>query len=323
MSIFDKLKKTLQESFGGKQLEDSLSKTRKGFIDKVVDVFTGGEVDDDFYDDLEEILIQGDVGVNTSLELVEKIRLRANREKIKSKEALKEVFVGEIASLMGSGSTSLNIRSGQLNIILVVGVNGAGKTTSIGKMTHKLKKEGHRVLLAAGDTFRAAAIDQLKIWGDRNGVDVVAHQEGADPGAVVFDGIQAAVARKTDVLIVDTAGRLQNKVNLMEELKKIKRIIDREAPGSLSEVLLVLDATTGQNALTQAKLFKETAEVTGVILSKLDGTAKGGIVIGIRSELDLPVKLIGTGEKIEDMQDFNPESFVGALFMEMEENANE
>ncbi len=323
MGIFDKLKKTLRTGFGGEKLEESLSKTRKGFIEKVVDVFTGREIDDDFYDELEEILIQGDVGVNTSITLVENIRNKADKEKIKTAIELKEIFVNEIAELMGTEETSLNLVDNQLNIILVVGVNGAGKTTSIGKLTYKLKNEGKRVLLVAGDTFRAAAIDQLKIWGDRNSVEVVAHQEGADPGAVVYDGIQAAIARKIDVLIVDTAGRLQNKVNLMEELKKIKRIIDRESEGSLSEVLLVLDATTGQNALTQAKMFKETAEVTGVILSKLDGTAKGGIVIGIKSELDLPVKLIGTGEKIEDLQDFNPESFVGALFSEMESGDNE
>jgi len=323
MGIFDKFKQTLKSNFGGEKLEESLSKTRRGFINKVVDVFTGREIDDDFYDELEELLIQGDVGVNTSINLVENIREKADKERIKTTDELKEIFVNEIAELMGKEQNTLNIKENQLNIILVVGVNGAGKTTSIGKLTYKLKNEGKRVLLAAGDTFRAAAIDQLKIWGDRNNVEVVAHQEGADPGAVVYDGIQAAKARKSDVLIVDTAGRLQNKANLMEELKKIKRIIDRESEGSLSEVLLVLDATTGQNALTQAKLFKDTAEVTGVVLSKLDGTAKGGIVIGIKSELGLPVKLIGTGEKIEDMQDFNPESFVGALFLGMEEDENE
>lgn len=323
MGIFNKLKKTLRSGFGGEKLEESLSKTRRGFIDKVVDFFTGREIDDDFYDELEEILIQGDVGVNTSITLVENIRKKADKDKIKTAIDLKEIFVNEIAELMGTEKNSLNLVDNQLNIILVVGVNGAGKTTSIGKLTYKLKNEGKKVLLVAGDTFRAAAIDQLKIWGDRNSVEVVAHQEGADPGAVVYDGIQAAIARKSDVLIVDTAGRLQNKVNLMEELKKIKRIIDRESEGSLSEVLLVLDATTGQNALTQAKMFKETAEVTGVILSKLDGTAKGGIVIGIKSELDLPVKLIGTGEKIEDLQDFNPESFVGALFSGMESEEDE
>lgn len=323
MGILNRLKKTLRSGFGGDKLEESLSKTRKGFIDKVVDIFSGGEIDDDFYDDLEEVLIQGDVGVNTSITLVENIRKKADKDKIKTTEKLKEVFVNEIAELMGTETNSLNIKENQLNIILVVGVNGAGKTTSIGKMTYKLKNEGKKVLLVAGDTFRAAAIDQLRIWADRNAVELVAHQEGADPGAVVFDGIQAAKARNIDVLIVDTAGRLQNKVNLMEELKKIKRIIDREAEGCLSEVLIVLDATTGQNALTQAKMFKETAEVTGVILSKLDGTAKGGIVIGIKSELDLPVKLIGTGEKIEDLQDFNPESFVGALFSGMESEASE
>ncbi len=302
---------------------ESLDKTRKGFIDKVAEVFTGREIDEDFYEELEELLIQGDVGVNTALDLVENIRRKANEQRIKTTDELKGIFIQEVAALMGSEEMKLNIKDNQLNIILVVGVNGAGKTTSIGKLTYKLKNEGKKVLLAAADTFRAAAIDQLKIWGERNDTEVVAHQEGADPGAVVFDAIQAALARKADVLIVDTAGRLQNKVNLMEELKKIKRIIDREAGASLSEVLLVLDATTGQNALTQAKLFKEAADVTGVILSKLDGTAKGGIVIGIKSELDLPVKLAGTGEKIEDLQDFNPEDFVEALFSGMEEVEDE
>lgn len=302
---------------------ESLDKTRKGFIDKVAEVFTGREIDEDFYEELEELLIQGDVGVNTALDLVENIRKKANEQRIKTTDELKGIFIQEVAALMGSEEMKLNIKDNQLNIILVVGVNGAGKTTSIGKLTYKLKNEGKKVLLAAADTFRAAAIDQLKIWGERNDTEVVAHQEGADPGAVVFDAIQAALARKADVLIVDTAGRLQNKVNLMEELKKIKRIIDREAGASLSEVLLVLDATTGQNALTQAKLFKEAADVTGVILSKLDGTAKGGIVIGIKSELDLPVKLAGTGEKIEDLQDFNPEDFVEALFSGMEEVEDE
>lgn len=298
---------------------ESLDKTRKGFIDKVAEVFTGREIDEDFYEELEELLIQGDVGVNTALDLVENIRNKADEKRVKTTDELKAVFIEEVAALMGSEEMKLNIRDNQLNIILVVGVNGAGKTTSIGKLTYKLRNEGKKVLLAAADTFRAAAIDQLQIWADRNDTEMVAHQEGADPGAVVFDAIQAALARKTDVLIVDTAGRLQNKANLMEELKKIKRIIDREAHGSLSEVLLVLDATTGQNALTQAKIFKEATDVSGVILSKLDGTAKGGIVIGIKSELDLPVKLAGTGEKIEDLQDFNPEDFVEALFSGMEE----
>ena len=213
MGIFNKLKKTLRSGFGGEKLEESLSKTRRGFIDKVVDFFTGREIDDDFYDELEEILIQGDVGVNTSITLVENIRKKADKDKIKTAIDLKEIFVNEIAELMGTEKNSLNLVDNQLNIILVVGVNGAGKTTSIGKLTYKLKNEGKKVLLVAGDTFRAAAIDQLKIWGDRNSVEVVAHQEGADPGAVVYDGIQAAIARKSDVLIVDTAGRLQNKVN--------------------------------------------------------------------------------------------------------------
>ena len=323
MGFFSKLKEGLQKTFGGEKLEESLTKTRKGFVGKIMEVFTGEAIDEDFYEEIEELLIQGDVGVNTSIDLVERLRDIADEQKIKTKEELKDIFVKEISDLMGEEESKLNIEENELNIILVVGVNGAGKTTSIGKLTHKLKNEGKRVMMVAADTFRAAAIDQLKVWGDRNSVDVVANQEGSDPGAVVFDGIQAAKARNIDVLLVDTAGRLQNKVNLMEELKKLRKIIDRESPGSLKEVLLVLDATTGQNAISQAKLFGEVAGLTGVILTKLDGTAKGGIVIGIRSELDLPVKLIGVGEQIGDMQDFNSKGFVAALFSDMEDEENE
>ena len=208
----------------------------------------------------------------------------------------------------------------ELNIILVVGVNGVGKTTSIGKLANVLKNDGHQVILGAADTFRAAASDQLKIWGERVGVDVIAHQEGADPAAVVFDAIQAAKARKADILLVDTAGRLQNKANLMNELAKIRKVIDREAPGCLREVLLVLDATTGQNALSQAKTFGEATGITGVILTKLDGTAKGGVVLGIKAEYDLPVKYIGVGEKVEHLQVFDPQAFARALFMDEEDN---
>ena len=232
---------------------------------------------------------------------------------------MKKVLVEEIIEIMGTEPLRLNLDPGELNIILVVGVNGVGKTTSIGKIAYKLKAEGKKVLLAAGDTFRAAAIDQLKVWGQRIGVDVIAHSEGADPGAVVFDAVQAAKNRNIDVLIIDTAGRLHNKVNLMEELKKIRRVIDREAPGALKEVLLVLDATTGQNALSQAKVFGEATGVTGVVLTKLDGTAKGGVVVGIKAERNLPVKLVGVGEKAEDLQEFNPQDFVAALFAEMED----
>lgn len=323
MGFFSKLKDSLKNSFGGEKLSNSLTKTRKGFIDKVFDVFSGRTIDEELFEELEEVLIQGDVGVNTAIDLVEKLRERVKVEKIKEAEQLRQVLVEEIVDIMGDEIPQLAINSGELNIILVVGVNGVGKTTSIGKLAYKLKGEGKRVILGAADTFRAAAIDQLKVWGGRVGVDVISHQEGSDPGAVVYDALQAAKARKSDVLIIDTAGRLHNKVNLMEELKKIKRIIDKETPNALKEVILVLDATTGQNALSQAKTFGEAAGVTGVILTKLDGTAKGGVVIGIKAEQDLPVKFIGVGEKMEDLQVFNPQDFVAALFSQEGDEADE
>lgn len=319
LGLFSSLKEKLKKSFGGEKLSDSLTKTRKSFIDKVFDVFTGRKIDEELFEELEEILIQGDVGVNTAVDLVDKLRERVKTDKLKEAEQLRRVLVEEIIEIMGDDPSELDIQEGKLNIILIVGVNGVGKTTSIGKLAYKLKSEGKRVILGAGDTFRAAAIDQLKVWGQRVGVDVISHKEGADPAAVVYDAIQAAKARKADVLIIDTAGRLHNKVNLMEELKKIKRIIDKEASGALQEVLLVLDATTGQNALSQAKTFGQAAGVTGVILTKLDGTAKGGVVIGIKAEQDLPVKLVGVGEKMEDLQEFNPQDFVAALFSGMED----
>lgn len=295
-------------------LSDSLSKTRKGFVEKIFDAFTGKEIDDDLYDELEELLIQGDVGVNTAVDLVERLREREKRDKLKYAEQLREALVEEIAEIMGDEKAALDLKADELNIILMVGVNGVGKTTSIGKLAYLLKQQGHKVILGAGDTFRAAAAEQLKVWGDRVGVDVISHQEGADPAAVVFDAIAAAKSRKCDVLIVDTAGRLQNKANLMNELSKMRKVIDREAPGCLREVLLVLDATTGQNAISQAKIFGDATGVTGVILTKLDGTAKGGVVIGIRSEFDLPVKLIGTGEAIDNMEFFDAKAFGKALF---------
>ncbi|MBQ3119438.1 MAG: signal recognition particle-docking protein FtsY [Peptococcaceae bacterium] len=296
------------------KFNDSLSKTKKGFVEKLFDTFTGKEIDDDLYEELEETLIQGDVGVETALNLVERLREREKTDKLKYAEQLKDVLVEEIAAIMGDEVATLNLDDNSLNIILMVGVNGVGKTTSIGKLANKLKKEGHKVILGAGDTFRAAAAEQLKVWGQRVGCDVISHQEGADPAAVVFDAIAAAKSRNCDVLIVDTAGRLQNKANLMNELAKMRKVIDREAPGCLKEVLLVLDATTGQNAISQAKTFGEASGVTGVILTKLDGTAKGGVVIGIRSEFDLPVKLIGTGEQIDDMEYFDAKEFGRALF---------
>lgn len=302
------------------KLTDSLSKTRKGFVEKIFDAFTGKEIDDDLYDELEELLIQGDVGVNTAVELVERLREREKQDKLKYAEQLKDALVDEISKIMGDETAVLNLVPEQLNIILMVGVNGVGKTTSIGKLAYLLKQQGHKVILGAGDTFRAAAAEQLKVWGDRVGVDVISHQEGADPAAVVFDAIAAAKSRKCDVLIVDTAGRLQNKANLMNELSKMRKVIDREAPDCLQEVLLVLDATTGQNAISQARIFGESTGVTGVILTKLDGTAKGGVVIGIRSEFDLPVKLIGVGEQIDNMEFFDAKAFSKALFAGEEAN---
>ena len=257
------------------------------------------------------------MGVNTALDLVERLREREKKDKLKNSVQLQEAFADELVELLGEEEQPLNLVDGALNIVLFVGVNGVGKTTSIGKIAYQLKEQGHKVILGAADTFRAAAADQLKIWGERVGCDVIAHQEGADPAAVVFDAIAAAKSRGCDVLLVDTAGRLQNKVNLMNELGKIRKIIDREAPDCLRDVLLVLDATTGQNALNQAKVFKETAGVTGVILTKLDGTAKGGVVIGVKAEYDLPIKYIGVGEQKEHLQVFNPRTFAEALFLDI------
>ena len=278
MGLFDRLfkknqaEKTDAEALN-KELNDGLSKTRRGFMEKVFGVLSGKEIDDDLYDELEEALIQGDVGVNTALDLVERLREREKRDHLKTSADLQEAFADELVQLLGEEEEPLKLEPDTLNILLFVGVNGVGKTTSIGKIAWQLKEQGHKVILGAADTFRAAAADQLKIWGERVSCDVIAHQEGADPAAVVFDAIAAAKSRGCDVLLVDTAGRLQNKVNLMNELAKIRKVIDREAPDSLRDVLLVLDATTGQNALNQAKVFKDTAGVTGVILTKLDGTA--------------------------------------------------
>ena len=323
MGLFDRLfkKKNTEEATDAevlnKELNDGLSKTRKGFMEKVFGVLSGKEIDDDLYEELEEALIQGDVGVNPALDLVDRLREREKKDKLKNSAQLQEAFADELVELLGEEEQPLNLVPGELNIILFVGVNGVGKTTSIGKIAYQLKEDGHKVILGAADTFRAAAADQLKIWGERVGCDVIAHQEGADPAAVVFDAIAAAKSRGCDVLLIDTAGRLQNKVNLMNELGKIRKIIDREAPGCLRDVLLVLDATTGQNALNQAKVFKETAGVSGVILTKLDGTAKGGVVIGVKAEYDLPIKYIGVGEQKEHLQVFNPRTFAEALFLDI------
>ena len=271
------------------------------------------EFDDDFYEEIEETLIMGDLGVNTTMEIIENLKEKVKENKIKEPSACKELLISTIKEQMDLGENAYDYEK-QTSIVLVIGVNGVGKTTSVGKLAAGLKGQGKKVVLAAADTFRAAAIEQLTEWSNRSGVDIIAQQEGSDPGAVIFDAIQASKARKADVLICDTAGRLHNKKNLMEELKKIDRIIEKEYSGVYRENLVVLDATTGQNALAQAKQFMECTDITGIILTKMDGTAKGGIAVAIQSELGIPVKYIGVGEKIEDLQKFNANDFVDALF---------
>ena len=301
------------------KLKEGLTKTRENFVGKVEQVFTGRKkIDEELYEELEEVLIRSDVGVTSSIELVERLRKEVKKRKISQPSELTEVLQELIAELLGEEEKLTFALQGP-SVILVVGVNGVGKTTTIGKLANRLKKDGKRVIMAAGDTFRAAAIEQLEVWGERSGIEVIKHREGADPAAVAYDAVQAAKARRIDVVIVDTAGRLHNQVNLMEELRKVKRVIEREIPRAPHEVLLVLDATTGQNALQQAKLFKEVAGVTGIVLTKLDGTAKGGVVLGIREETGIPVKWIGIGEGIEDLRPFVPKDFAAALFNQADE----
>ena len=301
------------------KLKDKLTKTREGFVDKVEQIFSRtGKIDEELYEELEDILIQADVGVNTSLELVEKLRQAVKERKLSDPEMLREVMQEQIREILGEQS-SLNFAPSGPTVYLIVGVNGVGKTTTIGKLAKNLQNQNKSVLLAAGDTFRAAAIDQLEIWGQRVGVDVIKQAEGADPAAVAFDAVKAAKSRKIDVLLIDTAGRLHNKINLMKELSKIKKVIEREIEGAPHEVLLVLDATTGQNALQQVKLFQEAADVTGIVLTKLDGTAKGGVILGIQNESQIPVKLIGVGETADDLKPIDPEEFAQALFARNEE----
>jgi fused signal recognition particle receptor len=296
------------------RLKEGLSKTRKGITEKIDQVLVSfGKVDEELFEELEEILVTADLGIDTSLRIIEELRRKVKESKITDPQKIKAVLKDSLTELVGDNTPELDIEPSPA-VIMVIGINGVGKTTSIGKIANMLRSNGKRVILAAADTFRAAAIDQLGIWAERAGVDLIKHQEGADPGAVVYDAIQAAKARKADVVICDTAGRLHTKKNLMEELRKITRIIDRELPGATRENLLVLDATTGQNAISQAKTFSEVADVTGIVLTKLDGTAKGGIVIAIGSELNIPVKLIGVGEQMDDLQPFNPREFVEALF---------
>lgn len=296
-----------------KKINFGLTKTRNkmaGAIDDMLDSFD--EVTDDLYTELEEILVMGDVGVTTAVEITERLRTEVAKGKIKGSEAIRKQIKTIVAEMLYGGEDMglITVPS----IILVIGVNGVGKTTTIGKMASMYKAQGKSVILGAADTFRAAAIDQLQIWADRSGVDIVKHKEGADPAAVVFDTINAAKARDSEIIIIDTAGRLHNKKNLMDELNKIYRVIDRELPYSDREVLLVLDATTGQNAVNQAREFKSVADITGIVLTKLDGTARGGVVLAIKNELGIPVKFIGVGEQIDDLQPFKPEAFADGLF---------
>ncbi len=298
-----------------KRINQGLKKTRDNMTGAINAALYGkNEIDDDFYDELEEILVMSDVGVTTAMEIVERLRDSVFKKNLRKAKDVKKEIKNIVAELLSGGEEidMITVPS----VILVIGVNGVGKTTSIGKMAAMFKEEGKKVILGAADTFRAAAIDQLEIWADRAGVDIVKHKEGADPAAVVFDTIAAGKARNADIIICDTAGRLHNKKNLMEELAKIYRVIDRQLPYADREILLVLDATTGQNAVNQAKEFKDVAEITGIILTKLDGTAKGGVVLAIKNDLKVPVKFIGVGEGIDDLRPFNPQAFAEGLFEE-------
>lgn len=311
----------------GAKFRQGLEKSRENFQEQLNNLLARYRtVDEDFFEALEEMLITADVGFNTVMELVDELRTEAQRRNIKETADLKEVIVEKIVEIYEQDddhSEVMNIEDGRLNVILMVGVNGVGKTTTIGKLAHRYKAEGKKVMLAAGDTFRAGAINQLKVWGERVGVDVISQSEGSDPAAVMYDAINAAKNKDVDILICDTAGRLQNKANLMNELEKMKRVIGRAVPDAPHEVLLCLDATTGQNALSQARNFKEVTDVTGIVLTKLDGTAKGGIVLAIRNELHIPVKYVGLGEKLDDLQPFNAESYVYGLFADMIEQTVE
>ena len=295
-----------------RSLSDGLAKTRKSLAEKIGTLVLGEKIDEAFLDELEEVLIASDVGVETASFVLKDLKDRFKRQELSSPGQVKDRLKQILFEILSGKSTQLSI-SASPAAILVVGVNGTGKTTSIGKLAYRLHAEGKKVMLAAGDTFRAAASEQLSIWGERTGIPVIKHREGADPSAVVFDAVTAAKARAMDVLIVDTAGRLHTKSNLMEELKKVKRILSRELPGAPHETLLVLDGSTGQNALVQAKMFNEAVGVSGIVLTKLDGTSKGGIVFAINKELAIPVKFVGIGEAIEDLRSFDPKEFVDAL----------
>ncbi|MGX1264672.1 fused signal recognition particle receptor [Rossellomorea marisflavi] len=329
MSFFKKLKDKFTQSSDGVtgKFKDGLSKTRNNFTSKVNDLVARyRKIDEEFFEELEEILIGADVGFDTVMELIDELKLEVKRRNISDPVEVQSVISEKLVDIYQGDaevSSDLNIQEGELTVLLFVGVNGVGKTTTIGKMAHMLKNEGKNVILAAGDTFRAGAIEQLEVWGERVGVPVIKQGAGSDPAAVMFDAVQSAKAKKADILICDTAGRLQNKVNLMKELEKVKRVIEREVPGAPHEVLLVLDATTGQNAMVQAKTFKEATDVSGIVLTKLDGTAKGGIVLAIRNELNIPVKFVGLGEQMDDLQPFDAEKYVYGLFSNEVDNNEE
>ena len=297
-----------------KRLVSGLTKTRKSIASSINSVFSGfSRIDEDFYEELEEILIMADMGVYTTEKVIDSLKEKVKENKIKEPEECRQLLVNSIKEQMKVDEKAYDFEN-QKSVVLLIGVNGVGKTTTTGKLASRYKSEGKKVLMAAADTFRAAAIEQLTEWSNRSGVDIIAQKEGSDPAAVVYDAVNAAKARNTDILLCDTAGRLHNKKNLMEELKKISRIIEREYPDARREAFIVLDGTTGQNALSQAKQFSEVTDLTGIILTKLDGTAKGGIAIAIQSELNIPVKYIGVGEQIDDLQRFDSDAFVNALF---------
>lgn len=297
-----------------KRLVEGLSKTRANIVSGIDSIFSGfSSIDDDFYEEIEEILVMGDLGINATTAIIEELQAKVKEQKIKEPSECKQLLIDSIKEQMNVGETAYEFEN-QKSVVLIIGVNGVGKTTSVGKLAGKLKDQGKKVVLAAADTFRAAAGEQLEEWANRAGVDIISGQEGSDPAAVVYDAVAAAKARNADVMLCDTAGRLHNKKNLMSELGKINRVIEREYPDAFRETLVVLDGTTGQNALAQAREFSEVADITGIILTKLDGTAKGGIAVAIHSELGIPVKYIGVGESIDDLQKFDADQFVNALF---------
>lgn len=296
------------------RLKEGLSKTRDNIVSGMDSIFGGfSAIDDDFYEELEETLIMGDLGIQTTMDIIEDLRRRVKEEHIKEPAQCRQLLIDSIKEKMNLGENAYEFEN-RTSVVLVIGVNGVGKTTSVGKLAGQLKDSGKKVIVAAADTFRAAAIEQLTEWANRAGVEIISQKEGSDPAAVIYDAVAAAKSRRADVLLCDTAGRLHNKKNLMEELKKINRIIDREYPDAYRETLVVLDGTTGQNALAQARQFMEAADITGIILTKLDGTAKGGIAVAIQSELKIPVKYVGIGEQLCDLQKFNSDEFVNALF---------